>query len=108
MIIHSDEIYVYGYFQDHKLNGIIRVDDYDDRYELSFFFVNTAFQKGVGQYLFQSILRRFKDKKLILYVYKDNIRAIRIYEKYGFKVVDTAYGLGYTPDKPHYVMQKDI
>jgi hypothetical protein len=27
--------------------------------------------------------------------------------KYGFKVMGKAYGRGYKPDAPHYIMQKD-
>jgi len=109
MITHSDEISVYGYFNDNKLDGIIRVDEYDDYYYLSFFFVNKARQhQGIGQSLFRYILRRFKDKKIILFVYTDNSPAIHIYKKYGFKIIDTAYGVGYRPDNPHYIMQRDI
>ena len=109
MITHSDEISVYGYFNDDNLDGIICVDEYDDNYFLSFFFVNKDCQRqGIGQYLFQYILRRFKDKKLILEVYTDNKPAIHIYKKYGFHIVKTAYGVGYRPNQPHYVMQKDI
>ena len=109
LITHSDETSVYGYFNDNRLDGIICVNDVYDCYELSFFFVNPACQhRGMGQYLFRSILSRFNDKNLKLCVYKDNSRAIHIYRKYGFKIIKTAYDKGYRPDKPHYVMQKNI
>jgi ribosomal protein S18 acetylase RimI-like enzyme len=107
-IIHSDEISVYGYFNDEKLNGIIRVDECDDNYELSFFFVNKALQQqGIGQRLFQYVLKRFDDKELTLYVYTDNDPALHIYIKYGFKITGIAYGIGYKPTLPHFIMQKD-
>jgi ribosomal protein S18 acetylase RimI-like enzyme len=109
MIIHSDEISVYGYFNDDKLDGIIRVDEFDDCYELSFFFVNKDCQRqGIGQYLLRWIIKRFKDKKLSLSVYTDNSPAIHIYKKYGFKTIRTAYGVGYRPKAPYYIMQRDI
>ena len=109
MITHSDEINVYGYFNDDKLDGIIRVDDNSDHYFLSFFFVNKDCQsQGIGQYLFQYILKRFYDKKVILYVYTDSSPAIHIYKKCGFKIVKTAYGEGYRPKSPYYVMQREI
>ena len=109
MITHSDDIYVYGYFNGDKLDGIIRVDEYNDKYELSFFFVNKDLQdQGIGQYLFRYILNTFKNKKLVLYVYKDNSQAIHIYKKYGFYSIGTEYGRGYKPNSPHYIMQKDI
>ena len=109
MITHSDKINVYGYFNGDKLDGIIRVDEYFSSYELSFFFVNKACQRqGIGQYLLQSVLNRFKDKKLRLSVYTDNRPAIHIYRKYGFKIMNTATGVGYRPDAPYYLMQRDI
>ena len=108
MITHCDEFFVYGYFIEDKLNGIIRVDDCLDWYELSFFFVNPAFQnQGTGQFLFKWILNRFRDKKLVLYVHTDNRRAIHVYRKYGFKIVKTEHGRAYKPDDPYYVMQKN-
>ena len=108
MITHSDEISVCGYFNDDKLNGIIRVDEYDNYYYLSFFFVNKSLQhRGIGQYLFQSVLRRFRDKRLMLEVYTDNSPAIHIYKKYGFTITGIDYGKGYKPQSPHYIMQKN-
>jgi|GEM_PF-2784010 len=109
MIVHNDEFFVYGYFNGDKLDGIIRVDEYSDNCELSFFFVNKSLQnKGIGQYLFRYVLKRFSDKKLILSVYKDNVPAIHIYKKYGFKIMCVGYGMGYKPESPHYIMQKDV
>ena len=108
MITHNDRFDVYGYFNDGRLDGIIRVDEHNDNYELSFFFVNGALQhQGIGQYLFKYILNKFDDKKLILYVYKDNSPAIHIYKKYGFKVIGVGYDKGYKPKAPHYIMQRD-
>ena len=109
MITHGGDIAVYGYFSDNKLDGIIRVDGYDDNYELSFFFVNTERQQqGVGQFLFQYVLNKYRDKKLALHVYIHNAPAIHIYKKYGFDIVETGYGMGYQPWLPHYVMPRNI
>jgi ribosomal protein S18 acetylase RimI-like enzyme len=107
-IIHNGTISVYGCFNNDKLDGIIRVDEQSDHCELSFFSVNKALQhQGIGQYLFQYILKRFSDKTLILYVYKDNSPAIHIYKKYGFNIVGVNYNMGYRPESPHYIMQRD-
>lgn len=109
MITHSDDVNVYGYFNGSKLDSIICVEEFDDSYGLSFFCVNAAMQhQGIGQYLFQFVLNKFRDKKLTLNVYTNNIRAIYIYKKYGFKVVGIEYGKGCKPNSPHYVMQRDI
>jgi len=108
MIIHNDEFSVYGYYNGDKLDGIIRVDKYDDYCEISFFCVNQSLQhQGVGQFLFQFALNRFGDKKLILDVYTDNAPAIHIYKKYGFRVTGIGYGKGYNPESPHYIMQRE-
>ena len=109
MITHSDEACVYGYFNNDRLDAIIKAEENDDSYELSFFFVNRAIQlRGIGQLIFQYVLNKFKNKKLILYVYKDNNPAIHIYQKYGFKNVGVGFGRGYRPKSPHYIMQRDI
>jgi len=108
-IIHNEYFCVYGYFNKDKLDGIIRIDEREDRYELSFFGVNKSLQgQGVGQYLFQWVLRQFTDKKLILSVYKHIKPAIHIYKKYGFRIVGSGYGAGYFRHLGHYVMQKDV
>jgi len=107
MITHSDEISVYGYFNDDRLDAIIRVDNCHDHYYLSFFFVNKDCQRqGIGQYLFLWVLHRFRDKTISLSVYADNNPAIHIYKKYEFEIVKTAYGAGYRPDAPYYVMKR--
>ena len=109
MITHSEENYVYGYFNDDKIDGIIRVDEYDDMYMLSFFITNSSIQnQGIGQTLLQSILQKFTDKKITLCVYTDNDKAIYIYKKYGFTIIDTGYERGPHPDSQHYVMQRDV
>jgi ribosomal protein S18 acetylase RimI-like enzyme len=108
MITHNDEYAVYGYFNNSMLDGIIRVDEEDDAYFISFFFVNAECQnQGIGQYLFRSVLNCYKDKKLILHVYTNNNRAIHIYQKHGFKIVGKEHGRGYLPHLLSYVMQKD-
>ena len=108
MITHSANGYVYGYFNDDKLDGIIRVDECSDRCDISFFCINkSSQQQGIGQYLFKYILNKFRDKILILYVYTDNSPAIHIYEKYGFKKMEVVDGAGYYPDKSAYMMKKD-
>ena len=109
MITHCEDKYVYGYFNGDNIDGIIRIDEYDDNYMLSFFITNVSLQnQGIGQSLLQSILHKFTDKKITLCVYTDNDKAIYIYKKYGFEIVDTGYGSGPHPSSPHHVMQRDV
>ena len=109
MITYCEDKYVYGYFNGDNIDGIIRVDEYDEKYVLSFFITNGSLQnQGIGQSLLQSILQKFTDKKITIYVYADNGKAIYIYKKYGFVITNTGYGEGPHPDSPHYVMQRDV
>jgi ribosomal protein S18 acetylase RimI-like enzyme len=104
LITHGDEVNVYGYFNGNQLDSIICVEESDDDYYLSFFCVNKDRQyQGIGQFLFQFVLNRFKDKTLTLTVRKDNAPAIHIYKKYGFTPVWISYE---DPASPCYVMQK--
>ncbi|WP_457564442.1 GNAT family N-acetyltransferase [Caminibacter sp.] len=49
-------------------------------------------KKKVGKILMEHIFTvyksRFKDKKMVLYVYKFNTKAVNLYKKFGFKVTD--------------------
>jgi ribosomal protein S18 acetylase RimI-like enzyme len=106
-ITHCQRKYVYGYFNGENLDSIIRADKVTDGYGLSFFFTNKNYQnQGMGQTLFQFILKRFAAGDLTLNVYTDNERAIHIYSKYGFQIVKTKCGLGYRNEAPYHIMKK--
>ena len=108
-ITHGDDFCVYGYFKCNDLDGIIRVDDNGDNYKILFFCVNEACQhQGIGQYLLQFVLEKFRNKKITLDVYMDNIPAVHIYRKYGFKTVGVGFGKGISPESSHYIMQRDV
>ena len=109
MLTHSEEKYVYGYFNGDEIDGIVCVDDEVDNYMLSFLITNSAlYNQGIGQSLLQYIFQKFADKKITLCVYADNDKAIYIYKKYGFEIVDTGYGSGPHPSALHHVMQRDV
>ena len=98
---------VYGYFNGDKLDGIVRLDEMGDYVEISFFCINPAIQgQGIGQQLLKFVLDKYADTKLVLYVYMDNKPAIHIYKKYGFKIMKSGSGIGITPEKSYYTMQK--
>jgi UDP-4-amino-4,6-dideoxy-N-acetyl-beta-L-altrosamine N-acetyltransferase len=50
------------------------------------------YKQKVGNILMQKLIdygfNKLKVKKLILYVYEDNLKAINLYKKYGFKEID--------------------
>jgi ribosomal protein S18 acetylase RimI-like enzyme len=92
-ITHSPENgrHVYGYIIDGKVEGIIEVNEFDgNNCYICWFFVNKKKHNlGIGQKLFNFVLDKFNDRTFELDVRASNKRAIHIYRKYGFSVVDT-------------------
>lgn len=77
----SDDIMNVGRFRLHIL---------DDRYEIwSLGIVGEHRRKGYATQMLMEFIQQFKnDKPLVLYVYKTNDIAIRLYKKVGFAIVD--------------------
>lgn len=53
-------------------------------------------RQGFTTLMLKRIIKKFKDKPIRLYVYKDNDVAIHLYEKLGFKIIEEydPYGNG--------------
>lgn len=49
---------------------------------------------GVGNTLIRHLIDQIGDYDVMLTVIKDNVSAIRLYEKNGFEVIDEIYGYG--------------
>ena len=81
--------YAYGYFDNGKLEGVIRVTytDGEDFYGLSSLYVNPQkWNHGIGTSLIKFALKKYGNHKLILNVFEKNEKAISIYKKFGFKI----------------------
>lgn len=89
ILIHDGNTnFSYGCFIDNKLEGIIRLIKHDEYFEISMLYVDSdIFNHGVGQYLLEYTLNKFKNEKLRLKVFEWNKKARYIYEKYGFKII---------------------
>jgi len=89
ILIHDGNInFSYGCFIDNKLEGIIRLIKHDGYFELSILYVDSdVFNHGIGQYLLEHTLNKFKNEKIRLNVFEWNKKARYIYEKYGFKII---------------------
>lgn len=51
-------------------------------------------RRGIGRLLLEQVHNHFSKKglgKVMLYVMQDNLPALRLYEKFGFKIVETSY-----------------
>ena len=76
--------FLYGYFIDDKLAGVIKIThtDNDDFYGLSEFIVYEEYQnKGIEMKLLQYVIDKYGKYDLILNVYTKNYKAIRLYKK---------------------------
>ena len=89
ILIHDGNTnFSYGCFIDNKLEGIIRLIKHDEYFEISMLYVDMdVFNHGIGQYLLEHTLNKFKNEKLRLNVYEWNKKSRYIYEKYGFKII---------------------
>ena len=89
ILIHDGNTnFSYGCFIDNKLEGIIRIIKHNKYFELSMLYVDSdVFNHGIGQYLLDHTLNKFKNEKIRLKVFEWNKKARYIYEKYGFKII---------------------
>ncbi len=72
---------------DNKKVGSFLVTDYDDGVLLDEIYLEWDYRhKGVGTELIRNLLS--KHNVVYLWVYKDNIRAIKLYERLSFKIVE--------------------
>lgn len=85
---------VIGDFNDYKLIvvdsnivGCLLVNKYEDGYLLDEIYLEDSYRGlGIGSAIIRNILM---DKKTIyLWVYKDNMRAISLYKKFKFSIID--------------------
>lgn len=91
ILVYDKDRYAYGYFIKDKLEAffVITTTKKKGILLISMLFINPKYQnKGIGQEIFKHILNKWNDYDLMLEVFADNKRALHIYEKYGFKIID--------------------
>lgn len=66
--------------------------------------------KGVGSYMISKLLEEVGNQDIQLTVLKDNIPAIKLYEKFGFKIIEEFpdYGGHGKPDMVSYQMYRMV
>ncbi len=70
---------------DNKIVGTIGVIDYEDGKMIDEIFIEENYRnKGIGTNLIKDVLNRYK--KVYLWVYKDNVKAVNLYRRLGFIV----------------------
>lgn len=90
-------------YKEEKIVGFLIYDDIYDRYEIEYIGVIEEYRnKGIGSKLMEYL----KDKSISLEVDTNNIYAIRLYEKYGFKKVSVRKN--YYNGNDAYLMVKEV
>lgn len=80
------DTHYYMICEEEKTVGIIKVEiSYDVCEILSFYLLEEYRKKGYGKQVIMYLRTIFDNRKIRLYVLKDNIKARRFYEKNGFK-----------------------
>lgn len=83
-IENSIEDYSAIYFANNKV-GYISVHKEEEMWELDDFYIFDAYQgNGIGSQVLEYLVKKYD--RMFLYVFKDNVGAISLYERYGFKV----------------------
>ena len=80
-------LHVIAYKKDDKIIGYLNYSVMYDKAELNYIYVVSDYRNsGVGKELIKYLIDRCKDcQNITLEVRKDNIPAINLYKKYGFK-----------------------
>lgn len=98
------------YIEKSNIIGIVNYYDLIDRFELCYIEVSEEFRnKKVGSKLIEELIRIGQNKNIInitLEVNVDNQVAIKLYEKYGFKIV--AIRKGYYNGIDGYLMERKM
>lgn len=71
-----------------KSVGCFSLKPYEDGFMIEEIYLLESYRnKGIGSDIISSTLKNNK-KPIYLWVYKDNIKAIKLYERFGFKIID--------------------
>lgn len=83
----NETIYIY---KENNINkGLIHIQNGIDIIDLLNIIVKPEFQnQGIGSILLKYIIDNKKDKKIMLEVRSKNINAIKLYQKYDFKIIN--------------------
>ena len=85
-------------YLDNTLVGYYHFREDKDKMELDDFYIFSEYQnKGIGSKVLSELIQT--DKTIYLYVFVKNIKAIGLYERFGFKIVEHV-------NKTRYIMER--
>ncbi len=83
-----------------KKAGYFRFAAEEGKYELDDLYILPEYRgQGIGSRVMEYCLKK-ADKPVFLYVFKNNLPAVRLYEKYGFREIESV-------TSTRMIMQKD-
>lgn len=106
--LNNKDIYVcLGYELNKKIVGFILAMKLFDESEILILYVDKLFRKkGIAKKLINYLISPINSKSILLEVSNENLPALNLYEKFGFKIINIRKK--YYQDSDAYVMRKVI
>ena len=74
---------------DDKIIGIVCIKDLENAKLLDEIYLEKEFRNnGIGTDIIMKVVKKSNNKNIYLWVYKENIKAVSLYKRLGFKIID--------------------
>ena len=81
--------YYYNIIIDDKIIGSVCIKDLENVKLLDEIYLEKGFRnKGIGTDIIMKVLKEIANKNIYLWVYKENYKAVSLYKRLGFKIID--------------------
>ena len=81
--------YYYNIIIDDKIIGSVSIKDLENTKLLDEIYLEKGFRnKGIGTDIIMKVLKESDNKNIYLWVYKENSKAVSLYKRLGFKIID--------------------
>ncbi|VEU82104.1 GNAT family N-acetyltransferase [Acholeplasma hippikon] len=87
-VLENDFVYLYKIFSDDKLIGTLHLEQDDEILYLSIMIDKDYHHQGYATYTLKEVLKdsfHLGYKKIVVYIDKNNLNSIKLFEKVGFK-----------------------
>lgn len=79
----------YNIVIDDKIIGSIMVKDIQEGKLIDEIYIEKEFRNnGIGTDIIMKVVKKSNNKNIYLWVYKENIKAVSLYKRLGFKIID--------------------
>ena len=81
----------YNIVFDDKIIGSILLKDIQEGKSIDEIYIEKEFRNnGIGTDIIMKVVKKSNNKNIYLWVYKENIKAVSLYKRLGFKIIDEA------------------